>query len=80
MILQIIIDILPRYDRMSVLVAVSDDPDSLSRTRNLDRVRAKFFIEILALIMRIHIQNTIRDHERHSIQQEEEGQRMRLDC
>lgn len=60
-----IVDILPRYDRMSVLVAVSDDRGSLSRTRDPDRARARFFIKMLAPIMRIHIQNTIRDHEKN---------------
>lgn len=59
-----IVDILPRYDRMSVLVAVSDDRGSLSRTRDPDRARARFFIKMLAPIMKIHIQNTIRDHEK----------------
>ena len=65
-----IADISLRYDRMSALVAVSDDRSSLRRTKDLDHARARFFIKMLALIMRIHIQNTIRDHERHSIQQE----------
>lgn len=60
-----IVDILLRYDRMSALVAVSDDRGSLSRTRDLNRARARSFIRMLALIMRIHIQNKIRDHEKN---------------
>ncbi len=50
---------------MSALVAVSDDRSSLRRTKDLDHARARFFIKMLALIMRIHIQNTIRDHEKN---------------
>lgn len=60
-----IVVILHRYDRASALVAVSDDRGSLSRTRDPDRTRARFFIKMLAPIMRIHIQNTIRDHEKN---------------
>lgn len=60
-----IVDIPLRYDRMSVLVAASDDPGSLSRTRDPDRARARFSIKMLTLIMGIHIQNTIRDHEKN---------------
>lgn len=59
-----IVVILLRYDRASALVTVPDDQGSLSRTRDPDRARARFFIKMLALIMRIHIQNKIRDHER----------------
>ncbi len=54
-----------RYDRASALVAVSDDRSSLGQTRDPDRARARFFIKMLALIMRIHIQNTIRDREKN---------------
>ena len=60
-----IVVILLRYDRMFALVAASDDPGSLSRTRDPNRTRARFFIKMLAPIMRIHIQNTIRDHEKN---------------
>ena len=60
-----IVVILLRYDRMFALVAASDDRGSLSRTRDPDRTRARFFIKMLAPIMRIHIQNTIRDHEKN---------------
>ena len=60
-----IVIILLWYERMSVLVAVFDDPGSLSRTRDPDRTRARFFIKMLTPIMRIHIQNTIRDHEKN---------------
>lgn len=62
-ILRMIVSIPLRYDRMTALVAVSDDRGSLSRTRDSNRARARFFIEMLAPIMRVHIQNTIRDHE-----------------
>ena len=48
---------------MSALVAVSDDRSSLRRTKDLDHARARFFIKMLALIMRLPIQNTIRDLE-----------------
>ena len=37
---------------------------SRSRIWDPDRARARFFIKMLALIMRIHIQNTLRDHEK----------------
>ena len=60
-----IVSIPLRYDRMTALVAVSDDRGSLSRKRDPDRARARFFIKMLALIMRIHIQNKIRDHEKN---------------
>ena len=60
-----IVVILLRYDRMFALVAASDDPGSLSRTRDPNRNRARFFIKMLAPIMRIHIQNTTRDHEKN---------------
>lgn len=46
-----IVSIPLRYDRMSALVAVSDDPGSLSRTRDPDRARARFFIKILAPVI-----------------------------
>ncbi len=42
----------------------TDTDGSLSRTGDPDRARARFFIKMLALIMRIHIQNKIRDHEK----------------
>ena len=42
----------------------TDADGSRSRTGDPDRARARFFIKMLALIMRIHIQNTIRDHEK----------------
>jgi transposase len=41
----------------------TDVDGSRSRTGDPDRARARFFIKMLALIMRIHIQNTLRDHE-----------------
>ena len=50
---------------MTALVAVSDDRGSLSRTQDLDRARARFSIKMLTLIMGIHIQNTIGDHEKN---------------
>jgi len=42
----------------------TDTDGSRSRTGDPDRARARFFIKMLALIMRIHIQNRLRDHER----------------
>ena len=42
----------------------TDADGSRSRTGDPDRARARFFIKMLALIMRIHIQNRLRDHER----------------
>lgn len=42
----------------------TDIDRSRSRTRDPDRARARFFIKMLALIMRIHIQNTLRGHEK----------------
>ena len=42
----------------------TDIDGSRSRTGDPDRARARFFIKMLALIMRIHIQNTLRDHEK----------------
>ena len=41
----------------------TDVDGSRSRTGDPDRARARFFIKMLAPIMRIHIQNTLRDHE-----------------
>ncbi len=42
----------------------TDTDGSRSRTGDPDRARARFFIKMLALIMRITIQNRLRDHER----------------
>ncbi len=42
----------------------TDADGSRSRTGDPDRARARFFIKMLALIMRITIQNRLRDHER----------------
>ena len=42
----------------------TDTDGSRSRTGDPDRARARFFIRMLALIMRITIQNRLRDHER----------------
>ena len=41
-----------------------DADGSRSRTGDPDRARARFFIKMVALIMRIHIQNVLRDHEK----------------
>lgn len=42
----------------------TDADGSRSRTGDPDRARARFFIKMLALVMRIHMQNRLRDHER----------------
>ena len=41
-----------------------DADGSRSRTGDPDRARARFFIKMVALIMRIRIQNVLRDHEK----------------
>lgn len=41
----------------------TDVDGSRPRTGDPDRARARFFIKMIALMMRIRIQNTVRDHE-----------------
>ena len=42
----------------------TDADGSRSRTGDPDRARARFFIKMVALIMRIRVQNVLRDHEK----------------
>ena len=38
-----------------------------NRTGNVERARGRFFIKFIALMMRIHIQNVLREHDRNTL-------------
>ena len=38
-----------------------------NRTGNVERARGRFFIKFIALMMRIHIQNALREHDQNTL-------------
>ena len=57
----------------------ADTDGSWSRIGDPDRARARFFIKTVALIMRVRIQNVLRDYEKEILSSREERQCLRID-